>query len=200
MNRPPFIYFVLGHGLVVGSALVFMFIALGLWGAGSSALVPIGAIAAALWVGRARTQVTRYRQWHQEWEALGQNPAPSRRQATPPTAPAVAAAEQPSARAPWLLWTVVAVSWLFLAGTVKTPKQQAGLAWFTALIVAYLAFLAVARLWRRRTVPASVSAPTPTMDDTLVRQCVTRPLYAVPPLGAAYQQLPHHCLQTLQTR
>ncbi|WP_257385042.1 hypothetical protein [Tahibacter caeni] len=199
MNRPPFFYFILGHGLIVGSALVFMFIALGLWAAGASALVPVGAIAAALWVGRARTQVARYRQWHREWEALDPSAAPSRRQAAATAAPESVATDQPRARSHWLLWAVVAVSWLCLAGTVKTPKQQAGLVWFTVLIVAYLAFLAVARLWRRQAVPASVSTPTPKMDDTLVRQCVTRPLYAVPPLGVAYQQLPHHCLQTLQT-
>lgn len=194
MNRPPLFYFVIGHGLAVAAAFVAMALAVALWrAANASAILPLGAVMACLWAGRARAQVIRYRQWHRQWDALAPNPAPAH------TCPQTETAITPQQNTPWrrVLWVFTIVCWFLLAAIAKTPDQKALLVVMALLMVAYLGFVLILRLLRRKR-PALASARSRSADDTLVSQCITHSLYVVPSLGEAYHHLPEYCLQTLQ--
>lgn len=192
MNRPPSLHFVVGNGVVLGGVLIAMFMAIGLWAlGGASVVLPIGAIAAALCAGRARTNVVRYREWNRQWTALAPDQARQRQspQSAAPSAPGESVARRPGHHP--MLWAVVALCWLYLAATVKTPDQRAGLAGFTLLIMGYLAVGFGKRLFRRRTLSAAETPKGAT--DQLVSQCVGRPLFPAPSLATAYQSLPPYC-------
>lgn len=196
MNRPPLLHFVVGNGVVLGGVLIAMFVAIALWAVGgASVALPIGAIAAALCAGRARTNVVRYREWNRQWAALAPDQARQRQspQSEVQTAPGESVTRRPGHHR--VLWAVVALCWLYLATTVKTPDQRAGLAWFTLLIVGYLAAGFGKRLFRRRTLSLGESPKGAT--DQLVSQCVGRQLYPAPSLATAYQSLPTYCAAML---
>lgn len=194
MNRPSPIAFIVGNTVVTGCAVIAAGFAVIAWIGGNAPLmVPIAALGIAAWSTRACSDVSRYRAWHRQWEAL----APE--QPSPPGPPATAVPVEATRGGQRWPMAIVVASWLCLAAMNKTPDQQSAFVLFTLGILLYGGFALSAVLLRRRRSRAPAAAAVMPQSEDLVALCVALPLYPVTPLPAAYQCLPDYCVKTLRS-
>ena len=168
MNKPPFKTMVLGHPLaslpVYGfSAFMFYHCAIGdaPWFVGAGALAAIAATHAA------GERADAYREWKRAWDAMDDNPTPSKARGTT-----------------WLGATIIAAALLFFVSQAEPATYRLAFGWLLFLGIAWLAIAIVKRLLRRRTRHAKVATVT---------VAIARPLMPVPDKVQAYRQLPEHC-------
>ncbi|MBV8686892.1 MAG: hypothetical protein JOZ90_10970 [Alphaproteobacteria bacterium] len=181
MKRPEGLTGFIGQPVVTlvlvaaGAFALYQVAVSGAWVLALVVLVALGGVA------KANREVTAYRQWKQEWDAM----APS-----PEAAPREAGGKAGRVA---LLLIVIGLMALYLAANLDQPGFGFALAW---LVGGGVVVLAVALVRRGRSAGAEARASSPSAVAP-VTICVQRPLLPVPDLTRAYGALPDHCCKLL---